>query len=187
MEVVIVNGAPASGKTTLINRITETHNYTVISKDAIKEQFYETADHRIRWYEWWSYESKSWQKFQQEIDLALAQTEEVLIEANITPPMREKIKRQLGSAGVRELYCYTSTLESIRRFRNRMHDESRHKYHFDALTFGMVALEQTIEGLGIHRYKPLLDESCVLRVDTTDSTKIDYERIADFLESNPAV
>jgi cytidylate kinase len=182
MKIVVINGPPASGKTSLIERLNHADDYTVISKDSIKEDLFNSATSRVHWYNFWKYEHRAWDIFEARIADGLRQQTPMIIEANITAPLRERLHRQLGATSAREIFCYASPSVAVRRFVQRMHDEKRHPAHFDILSLGAVAAESLLAAVHLHRYAPLFDDTHVLRVDTTHPEHIDYASIVDFIE-----
>ncbi len=160
-NIVIISGAPGSGKSTLVNYIRKHLDIVIIEKDAIKEFFFDYIGYGDREV------SKALGKAAIDAQFALARQllsihDSVLMETAFHADIARKDFDALGSGyEIRYLEFYCHVDEGIRRdrFSNRA-NSARHPGHAD-----LIAPNEATDNLD--RYLPLqLGE--VVRVDTGD-------------------
>ena len=178
MKAIIVNGAPATGKTTLVQNLLTQHDYPVLSKDEAKEKLFAAAGRTIGLREGQVYETQALKTLFDEIAKMLPTAQTVIIEGNFTPSTRRTLRKLLTGVTACELFCYAMPALAVQRFAERT---TRHPSHHDEVIINVIRWENALLRLGIHRYKSVLDRRRVLRINTTDPHKIDYQEIESFI------
>jgi len=172
--LIIVTGAPGTGKTTLSEKIAEKFYLPLISKDGIKETFLDSLGAKDR------EESKrlgipSYRLLFHFLELLLRAGNSSIIEANFRPEYHSEILVKLGEKyPFRPLQIFCSADEGIllERYRKRGKSRFRHPGHFDD-----VAISDLEVDLLKQSYKPLDIGGEIITIDTTDFTKIDYDSL----------
>jgi predicted kinase len=147
-SLVIVNGAPASGKTTLAAPLAQEFRLPLIQKDAIKETLFDalgTGD--VDWSRRLSEAS-----FEMMFTLARGPGSKIL-EGNFRPDQKDRLL-DLGASPI-EIFCHCSPEELVRRFEGRA--QERHPGHHP------LTREELVERA---QYGPLDLGGPMLRVDT---------------------
>jgi predicted kinase len=178
--LIIISGAPCTGKTTLGQRIARDLSFPFISKDRIKELLFDTVGVGDR--EW----SKKLGAATMEILFMLAETELVagrsfVLEANFRPAQANAQFQPLRAKydfTVFQVECSADSDVLLTRFQARTESGERHPGHIDHITYPEVVAD-----LQFGVYGPLEIADALYTVDTTDFTKVDYERLlADILK-----
>lgn len=171
--LVVICGAPASGKTTLARRLATDLRLPLLEKDVIKESLagsVETpgrdASRRI-----------GATSFHLLYDLAatmLAHGADLMIEANLTRPWAvDALNRLANHARLLILQCGAEAAVIERRYRERAEQGSRHAAHFD-----LDALPDLIAGMDDGRYDLTGLGHDVLAVCTKNGYQPGYDAIA---------
>jgi predicted kinase len=175
--LVIIGGAPASGKTTLGRRLAAEFRLPYIGKDDIKETLYDTLGTGDRdWSRRLGSASVSLLYLFVEIELRAGRS--VIAECNFdarfaVPELRALIDRY--DALPLEILCLAEPDVLRARYQQRAETGERHAGHLDHL----IAAE--LPGrIGEYRLLSIGGESMVL--DTTDLAAVDYGRVARRLQ-----
>lgn len=184
-SVVIVTGAPASGKTTIGTRLAADLHLPYFSKDGFKETLFDTLGWEDRA---WSSRlgTASFQLLYHALEAELAAGRSVMMEANFNPAISSgefrAVQERFPFTPV-QVVC-TAALELLeRRFLERHEAGLRHPGHVDE-----QVLNETIGALR-RNYGPLdVPHSVVIEVDTNDPSSIDYadilRRVRDAIRSD---
>ena len=182
-RLIIINGLPASGKSTLAAKLSAELGYPAFAKDDFKELIADTIGYT---------DHESTQKFGKASFVALffvakrciEKGVSVIIEGNFS--LGEETKTFLSdiqktNAKVQEVICHTKPELLNKRFKERIQDPSRHSVHN---TLGEKELnawmERTFAGTG--KIEPLTTGK-LLEVDTTEFTEEQYQKVLEFLRA----
>jgi predicted kinase len=177
--LIIVGGAPASGKSGLAEELGSSLGLPVLSRDAFKERLIDVlgaADDGDR--------HRLGAAAYAVLHVALKK----LIDAGVSVIVESNFSRGLGEQDFHELVirsravqivCEAAPGEIKRRYKQRAESGDRHPGHQDADAETLAELDESIdEG----RYKPLDLDVPLLRVDTTDHFSPNVETIRQFIE-----
>jgi predicted kinase len=174
---VLVGGRPASGKTTLAQRLAGALGLAFISRDAITEALSDTLGRPSR-----ELVEPSFAVFWRLIDLQVLAGVAVVAETNFHRGVAEPSVRALAErADVALVHCQLERAESIRRFAERFAGGQRHSCFEDA-----ARLERVQAGgadPAWDRALPLCVGLRTLVVDTTDGYTPGLETILAFVRN----
>ncbi|HEX2913021.1 MAG TPA: ATP-binding protein [Chloroflexia bacterium] len=178
--LLLVAGAPGSGKTTVANRLAQALNLPLLVKDGIKETLFETLGYSdLEWAGKLSLTTYNLLYFFLEIELRAGHS--LIVESNFDRKLHESRMHELRQKypfDIFQLYCRADDSTILERYSQRGETEGRHPGHLDHLRTEdlKLALE---EG----RYDPLELGGITRIVDTTDFTKIDYASLLDEIKA----
>jgi predicted kinase len=180
--MIIVSGAPATGKTALSKSLAEKFNLPLINKDELKELLFDYLG--VRDTEWAVKLGVA--SFELVFLLAdkLAQTGKTfIVEGNFDNRYSTKsfidIKAK-HNYGVLQLYCHAEEKILYERYVSRDNSGDRHPGHI-RLQGGFEDFKQTI----IDRpFKLLIEDYTTIEIDTTRFEEIDFNRIYEAVKDN---
>jgi predicted kinase len=173
--LIIITGAPATGKTTIAKHIAESCCLPLIVKDEMKEVLFDTIGHDIP-----GWDPDAWQKKLGvgSIELIYFLSEQLLkanvshiLESNFVPqfatPQFERLKKQY-SPHIMQLYCEAQPATIMERFKHRAESGDRHPGHADHTYY-----DELKQSLTNKKFSPLeIDCECIT-IDTTDFATVD--------------
>jgi predicted kinase len=175
--LVIVSGPPASGKTTIGERLAGEIRLPLLTKDGIKELLADSL----------AVEGLEWSKklgaasFELLFDLAkrlLTAGTSVIIEGNFDPEQSTDrfaaIVRDSG-ADVVQVICRADADELVERYKRRDASGKRHAIHVDGDRVSNEALQAQLRR---DSAPPLKVEGHVIEIDTTDGETVDVSKLA---------
>jgi predicted kinase len=131
-SIIMVSGAPASGKSTIARGLAEILGYPLLSKDTIKESLFDSLGTHLG-SNAGSEAELSRLLSQAAIDLlwSLAPScPQIILEANFRPKSQHERERFAALAGRKfEVYCHCTPEEAARRFRERATTARHHSAH----------------------------------------------------------
>jgi predicted kinase len=150
-SILLVSGAPASGKSTLARALARIFNYPLISKDAIKESLFDSLGAALgKHLETPAELSRLLSNAAMEVLWSLApDCPQVILEANFRPRSDYERKRISAFEGRKlEVYCHCTLEEASRRFRERATRADRHPAH-NIKTMSVELLEEYGQPVGL--------------------------------------
>ncbi len=174
--LVVVSGAPGSGKTTLARRLAGELTMPLLSRDALKEILLDTlgADDRAASQ---CLGVASYALLAGMLDTLVGTVPGLVVESNFTRGRAEgELAPLVQRADAVFLHCETTREEIVRRIDARSGDGERHSGHFDA-----VALPDVLDRLAAGAFDPLDLPAPKLRIDTTDGYAPPWSRIVRFV------
>jgi predicted kinase len=177
--LVIVSGAPATGKTALARQLADDVRLPLIAKDDIKESLFETLG--------WS--DRAWSRklggatfalLYYFVEVELRAGRSLVVECNFlaefSVPRFLDLRRTYGFEPF-QIFCHAEQEVLVERFRRRYHSGQRHPGHVDEV---LLAEPETLDQ---SRYAPLPIGGDVITVDTSDFALVDYAGILARLRS----
>lgn len=174
--LIIINGLPATGKTTFAEKLSQEFDFPLLVRDKIKETLFDSLGHSDR--EW------SRKLGSASFDLLWKMTEEIMKTKKhfiVESPFNKELDspRMLeyrNKFGYEMLQIILKTPGNIRfeRFVKRVTTGKRHPGHVDHHNF-----ESQKENIIIESITPLDIGGNSLEIDTSDFSSIDYPKIFD--------
>ncbi len=184
MKLIIVRGGGATGKTALARKLVEDTGFDYFFKDEYKENEFDKLGRRPKTLEVKKLESLSWQKTYDAVADAVSKDKTLIIEGNFMSPQKRQIKKLLNDeVDVYELYCFVRNWAGFRRFVGRNKSGERHSGHRDHIFYPIIFLEAFVGLFGYRPYKPFNISDKFIEVDTSDFSKVDYQKILKFIQS----
>lgn len=130
-KLILINGSPGSGKTTLSRKIGQHFGFPVISRDALKEQLFATIppDDRAS--------SRqlgvvSWSLLYTVLDTLIEHVAGVIVDSNFSHGIAEpEVLPRLAKCSSAVVHCFAPWHVIEHRIKARQDDPSRHQGHFD--------------------------------------------------------
>jgi predicted kinase len=130
-SILLVSGAPASGKSTLARALAQILGYPLISKDTIKESLFDSLGTHLSGNLDAPELSRRLSRAAMDLLWSLAPgCPQVILEANFRPGSDHERAQIMALAGRKlEVYCHCTPEEAERRFRERAERERHHPAH----------------------------------------------------------
>jgi len=169
MKLILINGLPGTGKTTLLEALSKELRLPVVAKDQIKELLLDTLGH----------EDREWSKRLGRISIEFLYTlSREMIAANSTFIVEGAFEYEFAKPAfeamlsghqidVVELYCRTDATIRRERFKARNESGKRHPGHMDHVNYMADDEPEPLE-----KYRPL-EIGRVVYIDTDTAYNID--------------
>lgn len=188
MQLIIVQGQTATGKTTLVKKLAQDLDLPFCLKDDLKEQSYESLLKAPSLKQWLKIEDQSWQQLYETVAQAIKADKSLIIEGDFRPPQRRALDKLLtDKVAVVEIYCWAKGREVIKRFKRRNRQEGRHQGHRDNLWLPLIYLAAIAGVTGWRWNRPLRLSDRTLVVDTSDFAKVDYGEIEKYVAASGTI
>ncbi|MEM7126930.1 MAG: ATP-binding protein [Chloroflexota bacterium] len=180
--LLIINGAPGSGKTHLSRRLSKELQLPLLSKDDIKEGISDVLGVKDR----------AWSKklggasfdalfvlLERQLEAGISCIVETAFIPRFNTPRFLELKERYGCHPF-EIYCYAQSSTLAERFNQRVTTGTRHPVHTD----GLVTLQAMQAVLDSGKYGILGIGSTVVEVDTTNFEKVDFTGLVEIIKSS---
>ena len=180
-KLILVGGAPATGKTTVATALAKATGIRRVSMDEVKEALFDVGGYRDRA---WSKEIGriAWPTFQRLVELHLAKGDSLIAEATYVWPsdvrwIRSLMKKYHPDAT--QLWLTADPSVARERFLKRANSRKRHPGHNDALDAVLAEFDKRY----FHRRfeKLSLGKVPTLVIDTSASARLDIKEISQFV------
>ncbi len=180
LVLILISGAPGTGKTGLLKKLAPALPVVVLEKDAIKETLFDTLGAGDRE---WSVKlgGATFELLYMLIERHLMAGQSVVAEAafhhEFASSWLERMKSKYDF-DVLELHCHADPDIVLRRYVERGGSDERHGGHDRGVDTSAVA-EELRRRYG--QYGPVTDGDGLVRIDTTDFAKVDYDEIVEIV------
>lgn len=183
--IIVVTGAPGTGKTTIAKEIARKFHLPLIVKDEIKETLFEAIGWKVE-----GWEQHEWQKklgaaaievMHRLSEFLLAAGQPHVLESNFVPRFANPKFKQLAKKYnfiLFQLYCSVATKALLKRIKERGRSKDRHPGHTDVDHYQDIK-----EAIMTNRHGRLDLDGEYFEVDTTDFEKIDYKKLYKSIQS----
>ena len=176
--LVLISGAPATGKTCLARHLMDALPVVVLEKDAIKETLFDSLGEGSR--EWSSkLGGATFALLRMLVESHLKAGQSVVTESTFQPEFDalwlDRMKESYD-IDVLELHCHTDPDTALHRYARRIDSDGRHTGHLAGMSRNnhVEELRERFESYG-----PLTAGDELIRIDTTDFSSVDYAAIVD--------
>lgn len=170
---MLVNGAPASGKTTLASYLSDELRLPLLAKDAIKERLFDTLGSGDR--EWSRRLGRAaYAVLWEQVDALLGVGRSAVVDAPLGPEYEDaRLSRLTEERGARTLQLWLSAPPAVLRERFVARDAGgeRHPGHVDA-----AGVDASLAKLA--QFQPLTAVEETITVDASDLERLDREALA---------
>ena len=178
MNLIIVNGLPATGKTTIARQLSQKLDLPLIGKDTIKEFLFDSLGTKDR--EWSRTLGKASNDFLYELtDKLLADGYSIIVEnafeREFAVPRFEQIMAKYSPTIV-EILCTTDADVRRARFIERNECGDRHTGHVDKDNYPNQGDPEPLE-----KYAPL-NIGTTITIDATDTHEVNFGEIVDTIK-----
>jgi predicted kinase len=178
--VVLVSGAPGSGKTTLGSRLAGDTGSDLLSKDALKERLADREGQPPDVATSKALGARAYDELFAALRAHVTSGGRVVVESNFRHGLAEpELLTALGDQPARVIHCRAAPSTIRRRYRSRA--QTRHAVHLDALRDGDVSRDLEDGG-----YEPLDLGMPTLEVETSSGYRPPYEVVLAFVRSSEA-
>lgn len=182
--LVLVSGAPASGKSTLASRLARSLALPLMPREVIREAISDALDIRSGEQRRATLDA-TFRVFYRLMGEILGAGSSVVAESNFHRGAAEQdLRPLLAKARAVIIHCQAAREVSYRRFAGRREQGERHWSSFDDERIAQIEAGQVPEAW--ERAAPLDLGVPILLVDTTDGYVPDLEAVLDFIRSHQA-
>jgi len=172
-KIVVISGAWCTGKTNMANELSKVLVWPIFSLDFFKEKRFdkgETGELNEKGYD---------DLFNKLVDV-LDKNQSCIVESDFTDTKQvqrlSKIAKD-SEADLVQVYLYADTKVLIERFIDRLESGERHPGHQDEQYLQKAKAELASGNYSENKFSPLGLPGTLIKVDTSDFEKIDYNSI----------
>lgn len=179
--LILVNGLPGTGKSTLAKQLSDDLAYPLIGKDMLKEWLYDNMNASMQESAKLLGKSAAQMLYVIMNDFMAADKSLIVESAFQARYDRDEISVIVANRQARclEIYCTTELEENRRRFTERLMNGRRHAVHIESVE-GFVVNEEILR-----KYEPL-DVGRTVKVDTTHFEGEDYKQLLETIRKDLA-
>ncbi len=180
LNIIIITGRPAAGKSTLAKWLSKELQFPLVSKDAIREEFFDRLGWKDReWAQLLGKASVDMMFYFARANLGVGHS--IIMDNSFDPQVSntgfQDLKNQYNANSI-QIICDAEGDVLFERFKTRFESGNRHPGHGDETVLN--GLQQFLAG----DYSSFLDiGGSVIKVDTTDFGKVNYEEILNQVKS----
>lgn len=182
LKLIIISGLPATGKTTLSKKISDSFNLPLISMDAIKELMWNSLGHEFDFEFNDKIGRSAFEIVFHFIEASLSKGVSLVVEAHFNPELNNERFNNLSKifdAEILQIHCGCETDVLRKRFKERMKRNDYHKGHKH--TISLYGEERIMNSLGTKNRTRLDIKGETFDLDTTIPEEIDYEKLYNFV------
>ncbi len=173
-NIIIVTGRPAAGKSTLAKWLSQELKLPLVSKDSIREELFDRLGWKDRkWAQKLGKVSIDMMFYFARAELAVGHS--IIMDNSFYPPVStprfQALKEQYNAKSV-QIVCDSDRETLFQRFKARADAGGRHPGHGD-----QDVLEELYANLADNSSPILEIGGSVIKVDTTDFSKVNYQKI----------
>lgn len=180
-KLIIIGGAPATGKSTTVARLKEACDFEVVSWDKMKESLWDTC----------GYADKDFSRglsecvfpvFQKMVEMHLDQGHDVIVDSTFVWPEDEKWINEYAKkykAEIIQLWHTSDPRVARQRFIDRAKSGERHPGHNDTVEAVLEEFEKRYWNRSFTIPLPLSGKTMI--VESTDLESVDYPAIIKFV------
>lgn len=180
--MIIITGAPSTGKTTLSKKLSYKFNISVLNKDEIKELLFDNVG--IKDKDWaMKLGSTSFELTFFFMEKLLQTGKPFIVEGNFDDRYSKESfldLRRRYHCRILQLYCYAKDEILYKRYINRDNSGSRHPGHIKL----KLGFEEYKTAINSKKFKLNIDSSTNIDIDTTDFKNISFHKIYDEVKRN---
>ena len=177
--LVMISGAPGTGKTHLARLLAGSLHVVVFQKDAIKETLFDTlGQDDLEWSRMLG--TAAFALLRHLVESHLKAGQSVVVESNFQRRYEGPwvdLMRERYNARVLELHCHADMETVLARVARRAGTDERHSGHGP----GAVSVRELRDSY--QHYGPVTDGNGLLTIDTTDFAAVDYADLVEHVRS----
>lgn len=184
MQLVIIEGGEASGKTTLAYKLANSLNMRVLIKDEYKANLKKSDKKNQSLIRWFYLERETNNAIYEAIALAIKSNKSLIVEGNYWLPHKRKFLLATKNCPcIVDIECRSRAIVSLKRFIERNEAKGRPEGYKDLIRYSIVAIEVILASIGISWYKPMKFTN-FLRLETTDFNKVNFDSVVKFIKDS---
>ena len=176
-RLIIINGPPASGKTTLLNRLEAKLGWMAIAKDDIKESVLDALEQSSE-EDNLQLSNQIFEGMSEAIEEQVLEGDDFIVEGNFKTRFSGEMNRLLakGDYSVLQIFCHADGDILIKRFQDRILNGNRHKGHGGVMDMAHIRRTGQMEPLDIN--------ATLIDYDNSNNERFDYTGVKNWVEKH---